>query len=174
MLDLAHYLGCDYSRVRQVEAFGGILIPRRRDPQTGEMRDVTAEDTLTACLGLDGGTQVLLEGSRYSPFEMGFHIAGTRGSVKYNMMQYNEVEELFYEREGVYSQKYSQVYERHQIPARYRVAADVEGRFIRQCHSFVEAVRGRERCPCGFGEGLENQKLLDKICASYKTREMMR
>lgn len=169
MLDMAHYLFCDYDEIAKIQAAGNIVIPKRRDPISGKMKNVTAEETLAAKLTLKNNIEVLLEGSRYAPFEMGFHIAGTKGALKYNMAHYNEIEQLFYEKEGEYSQKYSQEYESCKIPEAYQKSKGKEGRFIRQSAAFIKAIRNGEQCTCNFEEGWKNQSVLDAIkqCA-YK------
>lgn len=142
VLDMGRYITEEsYKDIDKIMAFGNIVIPERFDEKNKRMVPVTAEETMTACLRFKDGMEMNLEGTRYSPFEMGFEVSGTKGSVKYNMMRYNEIEILFYETEGIYSQKNSQFYERKTIPERFIVNDKMsEGRFVRQHRAFVEAI----------------------------------
>lgn len=163
MLDMAHYLVMDYGDVETLSAQGQIVHPKRRDPVTGQLTDVTAEETVSVYMRLADRMEIALEGSRYSPFEMGFQITGSKGSVRYDMMHYHEPEVLFYETEGVYSQKYSQEYERTGLPEKWRAPEGKSGRFIRQVQEFAACIREGRKPACSFKEGWENQRMLDRI-----------
>lgn len=171
VLDMGRYItGEDYENIDKIMAFGNIVIPKRFDEQKQKMTEVTAEETMTACLRFKDGLEMTLAGTRYSPFEMGFEVSGTKGSVKYNMMNYNEVEILFYETEGIYSQKNSQFYERKIIPDGFMEKnKEIEGRFVRQHIAFAKAVRNTSKLKTDFAEGMANQKVLDRIQKSYKS-----
>lgn len=166
--DLSQYLlGWKNEELQNLHAQSDIVVPTRRNPSTGKPDEVTAEDRAVVYATTKDKVQLLFEGSRYFPFEMGFQIAGNKGALKYNMMHYNEVETIFYEKEGSYSQKYSMVYERHTIPKAFQCESDVEGRFIRESMAFIEAVKGKRKIENDFEAGLKNQKLLDDIVKSF-------
>lgn len=167
MLDMAHYLVLDYDKVEEMSVQGQIVIPRRMDPSTGQMARVTTEETVSVYMRTEDRMEIALEGSRYSPFEMGFQITGSKGSLRYDMMHYQELEVLFYEREGAYSQKYSQEYERIEIPERWMVPKEQSGRFIRQVQEFASCIREGRKPGCSFAEGFQNQRMLDKIKELY-------
>lgn len=170
VLDMGRYItGESYANIDKMMAFGNIIIPERFDEKSKKMIQVTAEETMTACLHFEDGMEMNLQGTRYSPFEMGFEVSGTKGSIKYNMMRYNEVEILFYETEGVYSQKNSQFYERKIIPDSFAVKDKIkEGRFVRQHQVFAEAICKNETLEADFAEGAANQAVLDNIQKAYK------
>lgn len=163
ILDMAHYLVLDYDKVEKLSVQGQVVVPRRRDPSTGRMAEVTTEETVSVYMRAEDRMEVTLEGSRYSPFEMGFQLTGSKGSVRYDMMRYQELEVLFYEREGAYSQKYSQEYERIGIPERWMAPEKQSGRFIRQVQEFAACIREGRKPACSFEEGFQNQRMLDKI-----------
>lgn len=167
-LDMAHYLLWDYGGIETLAANGDIVIPERKEPVSGQMVKVTADETMAVFIKLKDKMEITLESSRYSPFETEFHITGSKGSLKYNMMDYNEVCLMFYETEGQYSQKYSQQYERMEIPARYRKEPDVEGRFIRQNFAFTRAIISGKELEGDFSDGCANQAVLDRIQRVYK------
>lgn len=169
-LDMAHYLFCDYDDIEKIAANGDIIIPQRLDPVTGTMVKVTADETMSVFIKLKDKTEITLESSRYSPFETEFQMTGSKGSVKYNMMEYNKIQQMFYETEGQYSQKYSQQYEKIEIPLAYQKNADVEGRFIQQNLAFTEAILSGRRLKGDFSDACANQKVLDEIQFIYKNQ----
>ena len=159
VVDLAHYLLFDYDEIASVTASGSIVIPERMDPKNGKMEKVTTDETLFADIQLKNGISILVENTRYAPFEMSFMITGSKGAVKYNMMDYEAVEEMFYEKEGVYSQKYSQVYQK-----RILEQEDAgEGRFVRQFLEFINCISEKRTPGNDFSDGLENQKFIDEV-----------
>lgn len=169
-LDMAHYLFFDYDDIEKIAANGDIIIPQRKDPDTGAMVRVTADETMSVFIKLKDKTEITLESSRYSPFETEFQITGSKGAIKYNMMNYNEIQQMFYETEGKYSQKYSQQYERAGIPLEYQKKAEVEGRFIQQSFAFTEAILSNGRLKGDFSDACGNQKVLDEIQYIYKNQ----
>lgn len=161
VIDLAHYFFFNYSEIDAITASSSIVIPERINPKNGKMEKVTTDETLFADIQLKNGISILLENTRYAPFEMSFMITGSKGAVKYNMMDYAAVEEMFYEKEGVYSQKYSQVYQKKILEK-----PDAgEGRFVRQFSEFISCISEKRTPENNFSDGLENQKFIDDVKA---------
>ncbi len=155
--------------VIQVSANGDIIIPKRQNAEQ-KSEDVTTEETLSVWMKTANKGEISIEGSRYAPFEFGFSIAGSKGSVKYTNYRYNEIELLTYEVEGVYSQNNAQVYKATPIPQEFLQGVS-DDRFVRQVQAFIADIVNGNQSEATFAHGLENQLMLDIISKSLTKGE---
>lgn len=156
-------------RVARVAAQGGILVPKRPDA-SGVLREVTTEETLNVWMKTQRGGEITIEASRYSPFEFGFQLSGTKGALKYSNYRYSEIELITYAREGVYSQNKAQKYLPVSVPERY-CATRSKDRFVRQYLMFEQAVLGNAPVKADFETGWENQRMMDAMQLSLRQSE---
>lgn len=165
-LDMALYLlGGQCHRIKDVYADASIFVPFRKDLRTGEMVGVTSDDVCNVIAHFEDGTEVVLENSRYSPFEMEIHISGEKGSVKYNLSDYDEFRLMLYDSPADYFKTFRTVKVPEEKKNNRVVPTD---RMARQYAYMAECVRcGREAHPT-IGETIYIQELLDAMKMSYK------
>lgn len=166
ILDMALYLlDGQTKKVCDVYADARIVYPVRKDPVTGENVTVTSDDVCNIIAHFEDGTEMILENSRYSPFEMEIHVSGLKGSVKYSLSRYDEFELMLYDSPADYFKTFRTV----------KVAAPrVKGkpmptdRMARQYLYMAECIRENRQAHPSIGETIYIQELLDEMKRSYK------
>ncbi len=166
ILDMALYLLEGQSKkIRDVYADASIIYPVRKDPRTGEEVTVTSDDVCNIIAHFEDGTEVILENSRYSPFEMEIHISGLKGSVKYNLSRYDEFELMLYDSPADYFKTFRTV---PVAAPREKGKPAPADRMARQYRYMAECIReGRTAHPT-IRETIYIQELLDVMKKSYK------
>lgn len=168
-LDMALYLlNHQCTEIKDVFADASIFVPYRKDETSGKMTKVTSDDVCNVIAHFEDGTEVILENSRYSPFEMEIHISGERGSIKYNLSNYDEFQLMLYESPADYFKTFKTV----KVPPEKRnnklMSSD---RMARQYAYMTECVENHKMAQPTIGETIYIQKLLDAMKESYKKRE---
>lgn len=170
-LDMALYLlSSQCKEIKSIYADSSILIPVRKDSDTGKDVQVTCDDTCNIIAKFDNGCDVVLENSRYSPFEMEIHISGEKGSLKYNLAKYSEFQLMLYHSPADYFKTFQTV----------PVAApgtplkpEPSDRMARQYKYFIECIQNKEQAHPTIKETIYIQHLLDKMKESYKNKKLL-
>lgn len=165
-LDMALYLlEKQTGKIKDVYADASIFFPYRKDPKTGREVKVTTDDACNIIAHFEDGTEVILENSRYSPFEMEIHISGEKGSIKYNLSDYDQFQLMLYDSPAGYFKTFRTI----------KVPAPVSGgkpepcdRMARQYKYFIECVSQGKQAHPTIGETIYIQELLDIMKQSYK------
>ena len=168
-LDMALYLlNHQCTEIKDVFADASIFVPYRKDEVSGVMTKVTSDDVCNIIAHFEDGTEVVLENSRYSPFEMEIHISGEKGSIKYNLSNYDEFQLMLYESPADYFKTFKTV----KVPPEKRnnklMPSD---RMARQYAYMTECVEKHKMAQPAIGETIYIQKLLDVMKTSYKKDE---
>lgn len=168
-LDMALYLlNHQCTEIKDVFADASIFVPYRKDEVSGVMTKVTSDDVCNIIAHFEDGTEVVLENSRYSPFEMEIHISGEKGSIKYNLSNYDEFQLMLYESPADYFKTFKTV----KVPPEKRnnklMPSD---RMARQYAYMTECVEKHKMAQPAIGETIYIQKLLDVMKTSYKKGE---
>lgn len=170
-LDMALYLlNGQCHKVKDVYADASIFVPFRKDLKTGEMVGVTSDDVCNVIGHFEDGTEIVLENSRYSPFEMEIHISGEKGSVKYNLSDYNEFKLMLYDSPADYFKTFKTVKVPEEKKNNRLVPTD---RMTRQYAYMADCVKRGEAAHPTIGETVYIQELLDVMKMSYKKKEKL-
>ena len=168
-LDMALYLlGGQCSKIKDVYADASIFVPHRKDGKTGEMKTVTADETCNIIAHFEDGTEMVLENSRYAPFEVEIHISGEKGAIKYNLSRYDEFELMLYESVADYFKTYRTIKVRVPEENGRPVPTD---RMARQYRYMAECLKNRQEAHPTIRETVYIQELLDAMKASYKSEK---
>ncbi len=170
-LDMALYLLSSQCR-RVVDVYGdaSIIYPYRRDSKTGEEVKVTTEEVCNVIAHFDNGCEMLLENSRYSPFEMEIHISGEKGAVKYNLSRYGEFQLMLYDSPADYFRTYRTIPVETPIRDGRTQPAD---RMTRQYIYFVDCIGRNEAAHPAIGETCYIQELLDEMKRSFQEKKRL-
>lgn len=165
-LDMALYLlNGQCCEIKDVYADSSIVIPARKDAVTGEMLQVTADEICNVIAHFEDGCEVVLENSRYAPFEMEIHISGEKGAIKYKLSNYDEFQLMLYQSPADYFKTYKTV--KVDVPQNGSKKEPAD-RMARQYRYLVECVEKNEPAHPTIGETVYIQELLDIMKKSYK------
>lgn len=169
-LDMALYLlNGQCSRIVDVYADAAVIVPVRRDESGAEVK-VTTDETCNVIAHFEDGCEVVLENSRYAPFEMEIHISGEKGAIKYNLSKYDEFELMLYESPADYFKTYRTV----KVPApQSKGEPEPADRMARQYRYIVDCVSKNEQAHPTIGETVYIQELLDVMKQSYKQQQRL-
>lgn len=170
-LDMALYLlGGQCHKIKDIYADASILVPFRKDLRTGEMVKVTSDDVCNVIAHFEDGTEIVLENSRYSPFEMEIHISGEKGSVKYNLSDYDEFKLMLYSSPADYFKTFKTVKVPEERKNNRLVPTD---RMARQYAYLADCMKQGKAVHPTIGETIYIQELLDAMKVSYKKKEKL-
>lgn len=168
-LDMALYLlGKQCGKVRDVYADASVFVPYRKDEKSGEMVRVTSDDVCNVIAHFEDGTEIVLENSRYSPFEMEIHISGEKGSIKYNLSDYDEFELMLYDSPADYFKTFKKVKVPQEKKNNELLPSD---RMARQYRYIVCCIENGQKAHPTIGETVYIQELLDVMKKSYKKEQ---
>jgi predicted dehydrogenase len=176
MIDLAHYLVGDIGEVTAIEK---TFIEKRLDPASGELRDVTVDDATAVMMDFACGAIGTLEASRFANGHKctnEFEISGSRGSLRFNFQNFNELEYFSLDDAGDV-QGFRKITVTRPGIHPYADAWWGQGHVIGFENTFVHAVKelldaiGENRRPSpSFVDGLRCQEVQDAIEASLRDR----
>lgn len=171
-LDMALYLlSSQCKTIKSVYANSEIFVPYRKDPVTGEQVKVTCDDSCNILAKFEDGTDVCLENSRYSPFEMEIHISGEKGSIKYNLSKHDEFELMLYDSPADYFKTFQTVAVKTPGTPIHPEAND---RMARQYTYFIDCLNQQEAAHPTIRETVYIQQLLDAMKKSYQTEQLIK
>lgn len=170
-LDMVLYLlDKQCRRIKDVYADASVFVPYRKDEKSGNMVRVTADDVCNVIAHFEDGTEIVLENSRYSPFEMEIHISGEKGSVKYHLSDYDEFELMLYDSLADYFKTFKKV----KVPCGNENDECVPSdRMARQYRYIVQCVENHQEAHPTIGETIYIQELLDVMKESYKRKQII-
>lgn len=165
-LDMALYLlSSQCSKVTDVYGDACIMVPERKDPKTGEMVKVTSDDVCNVIGHFDNGCELILESTRYSPFEMEILVSGEKGAIKYSLSNYNEFQLMLYDSPCGYFKNFRTI----PVPAPMNgIHPEPVDRMERQYLYMSECIEKGTQAHPTIGETIYIQKLLDVMKKSYK------
>lgn len=168
-LDMALYLlEKQTGRIRDIYADASIFYPYRKDPKTGENVKVTTDDACNIIAHFEDGTEIILENSRYSPFEMEIHISGEKGSIKYNLSDYDQFELMLYDSPAGYFKTFQTV----KVPVPISgLKPEPTDRMARQYKYIISCVNQKKQAHPTIGETIYIQEMLDVMKQSYKEQK---
>lgn len=171
-LDMALYLlSSQCSKVVDLLADGRVIVPYRKDKATGEMKAVTTEETCTVIGHFDSGCEMVLENSRYSPFDVEIHISGEKGDIKYNLAKYDQFELKLSESPADYFKNYKTVtVEPEKAGFKILPTDRMQRQYLYMCDCIE---KGTQAHPT-IKETIYIQELLDSMKESYKEEKKIR
>ncbi len=154
----------------------GLAASAGQDPATGK---VTVDDAAATLVKFDNGAIGTIEGSRFCPGRRNFNcfeINGSKGSLAFNLERMNELEVFFLDDPGdvqgfrtINATDGSHPYISSWWPPGHIIG--YEHSFTHVVYELMEAI-ARDRLPTpNFGDGLENQRVLDAIERSAQSRQ---
>ena len=169
-LDMALYLlDSQCKKLKDVYADGAIIIPERKD-KDGKLCKVTTDETCTVIGHFENGCEMVLENSRYSPFDVEIHISGEKGSIKYSLLDYDAYELQLYESPADYFHTYRRV---EVEPENVNGKALPTDRMARQYLYLTQCIQKGEMAHPTITETIYIQELLDVMKKSYKEQKKL-
>lgn len=160
LLDLGIWLIGDKEGGKKVQySDATVFVPYRRSPETGEMVRVTTEDACNMVVRYDSGTDIILESTRHSPFEISFTISGFGGGIKYDFNRYDEFELLLYDSPADYFKQYRTV---KVTPGGQEWSRQAEDRWSRQYHYFFTCILNGQAAHPSVRDSIEVHELMDE------------
>ncbi len=154
------------SKISKIYGQSGIFIPFRKDTQTGKDVPVTTDDYCNVLASFEDGTNVCLENSRHSPFDMEMHISGEKGSIKFSLTKQDEFELMLYDSPCDYFKTYKT------IPVTVG-EKESQDRMVRQYLYFTDCLVNKKEAHPSIRETVYIQEILDKAKESYKTEKLL-
>ncbi len=170
VLDMAHFLlegPC--GKMTTVQSEMAIMVPARRDSQSGRDVAVTCDDVCNVWAHFESGAGVTVETSRHAPFDLQVFVSGDGGTVDYRMSQYDEYRLHLYQSPGDFFKTFKTV----PVSVGTPLAPEPTDRMARQYRYFLSAMLAGEPVHPTITESVGIAHLLDVIQASAKTRQVM-
>lgn len=83
--------------IHTVYADMSILVPQRKDPNTGRMVHVTCDDACNVIGRFDSGCDIVVEASRHFPFDFEVIVSGDKGWARFSLTDYDNLTLFLYD-----------------------------------------------------------------------------
>jgi predicted dehydrogenase len=157
LVDFAFFTLGDGVTVTEATGSGRIFVPRRPDPQTGQMREVTAWDAAGFTLKFSNGALGTFEVSRFAAGSNTFEVDGSRRSVRLDRSAGKPGS-------GGKLSVYTFEAHHHQRPqSNFRPLRPTGFRAVSEFETFVKAIQGRLPARPNFHDGAHTLRVLDAV-----------
>ncbi len=175
IIDLALML---VGEIREGVSVDKVVIPYKKNPVTGEEREVTSDDAANFLVSFENGAMGVFQTSRVSvgrKNRLAFEINGTKGSACFDLERLNELQVCFRDGDGeaegfrtIIVTQSDHPYMHGWWPPGHLIGW--EHTFVHQYYEFFTAVATGRQIPTSFEDGLRVQQIIECLFESGRTK----